>query len=714
VSEEGLGINFDKPALSKSGILSLIEDNNGKYTTAIGEEFLKFCEQEVFDQLKSVEVELSDEQIDFIRGDKEIYTACYGTVYPVDARIALNILELRKQLGPDLFNKYKNLAITGAVVRRHPGLAEGVMLEKERYCANGPSDPSKYKWRKFTVVDIKDKYMPKPVEPPPKVDPEMLTGKKKQKYLANREKYRVNHINEEGKKKYGNFLKENNLIPSDTYADEKHRKAALEAMGDDAPISGIITNDFYEKIMVSLKLRPAERDPFPSMADYIKHLDSLDQHRFPLTVAPWPILFPLAKGWPLREAKDIVEYHKDKEKLKTYGKYQAKKFVLILRYKPYEWHYDSWQGKIQAGGVCHQMSTIGVGTLQTFGMPSCKAGKPGHAYLITFRKTEHGYICEAKQGAMDGGRSHWGFADPEAYYPNIYHQGLAASMNVGLNEYMHTRMAVNLANILVEQEKVDLANKVLKSAAVLNPYNTQLWLTLKSINNEKDAALLKCEILNLMARLIKSSSGKVHEEKEYSATTDFSTVEEDKTVMTAEMMNSTYVKSISKTFLPIKPTDSKETNRELLVLLEPCKGTSMALDYTFSEFDAAEKGWEVHKELVESKVAELTEKKTKSKKLYGGDKYNIGLQVIGKYPDKLEERVAWLKKMETKASKNKFYVFKKKGEIRVKTQGFYQCIHGAMVNALTSSNRKKEAQKLKDDLEKELEIQRKKHREEKS
>jgi len=668
-------------------LLEKIKQNKGIYSRDLGELLMKEAETEVNRQLARVGVSLSEQQVTFLHSDRDIYMACYGTIFPPDARIALNILELRKQLGEKLFNDYKQLAIAGAVTRRHAGLEEGDMREKEEYCIKGSNNPDQYRWKSYTVVDIPEKFIhhKKTKHKQPK-NPDSLSKRKRKKQAEAKRQKQLRFVSPAGIQKYMAFLTSNHLVPSDTYRSKQWETKALAAMGDDAPAEGRLSVSFYKHIMVSQHLRPAERDPFPGMADYIRYLDSLPRHRFPIKSAPWPILFPLAKGWPLREARDIAKRHEGKDKLTTYGKYHGKREVYIARFKPFPWHFDSWQGKVQAGGVCHEMSSIGVGTLQALGIPSCKAGRPHHSFLITFKKSPHGYFCKAMQGAANGGWSQWGFADPKTERPIYYHQGLAASMNIGLESYIHTRIAVHLAQLLKNKGEPILAENLLASAAQLNPYNAQLWQAYGKlkIQNTTPAPLAKSQVLALIAKLTKSSQSEI---------------------------NSRYIKVLSKQFLPINPTKSEETNKLILKNLQSCEGTAMDLNNSISQISVALHGWEYFRKEVESAVLTINSKQhSKKKKIYGSKTYNAALHAIGQTSENPSHQLAkinWLKKCLSIAEKNQFYVKKKKGKKKYYPHPYYQSLHDALINSLEHAGKKKEAQSLEDALKAKLDLKNK-------
>jgi hypothetical protein len=59
-----------------------------------------------------------------------------------------------------------------------------------------------------------------------------------------------------------------------------------------------------------------------------------------------------------------------------------------------------------------------------------------------------------------------------------YHLGLAQAMNVGLSQYIDTRILVNLYHTLPEAERSTLGSKLLAEATRINPFNPEPWYLL--------------------------------------------------------------------------------------------------------------------------------------------------------------------------------------------------------------------------------------------
>ncbi len=90
-------------------------------------------------------------------------------------------------------------------------------------------------------------------------------------------------------------------------------------------------------------------------------------------------------------------------------------------------------------------------------------------------------IEQAFAGGPDVTHASWPFRDLDStparltrrYAGAEYHLGLAQAMNVGLSNYITTRIAVNLFHILPQAEQTGLGTKLLTDAVRINPFNPQ-------------------------------------------------------------------------------------------------------------------------------------------------------------------------------------------------------------------------------------------------
>jgi len=255
-------------------------------------------------------------------------------------------------------------------------------------------------------------------------------------------------------------------------------------------------------------------------------------------------------------------------------------------------------------------------------------------------------------------------------------------MNVGVGSYLHTRIAVHLSQILSERGELKLAEQCLKSAARLNPYNAQLWMALKKVqtslvSSRDDTALMRAETLSLMATLVSNSS-------------DFPPVD------------TSYLKVLSRQFLPITPTSSKEKNRKILHLLQASQKAGLDVMPTLVQFQVSVNGWRYYQASIKSTVNGFNVKKfSRSKKLEVPRRYQLELSAISKDENDSKNKIQWLTSLLDKSSENKWLIRKKKEKLILRPQGYYQCLHRALVDSLQLAGEEEKAQQIEASLEKE-------------
>ncbi len=266
-----------------------------------------------------------------------------------------------------------------------------------------------------------------------------------------------------------------------------------------------------KQAMIQLGQRPAAREPMPATVDWLRHLATIYESKptstpphkkgggsmpwplFPMDRAPWPLLMPLARPTlPLGEAQYIWEKFQGQhggQRYHTYGPYKGPQGQRPLELLPSTWHWGAWPDLIVHGGVCVTMSIIAVDTHSAFCEPSVHAAQPHHANLIAFKAVGNQWKAVIEQ-AFAGGppvtHAAWPFRDFESIPVRLsrkgagseYHLGLAQAMNVGLPQYLDTRIAVNLYHGLTEADRPTLGVRLLADATQRNPFNPQPWYLL--------------------------------------------------------------------------------------------------------------------------------------------------------------------------------------------------------------------------------------------
>jgi hypothetical protein len=163
---------------------------------------------------------------------------------------------------------------------------------------------------------------------------------------------------------------------------------------------------------------------------------------------------------------------------------------LSYELRPSQWSWASWQGRVEHGGECVVMSGISVESHVALGWPSVHAGQPGHSNLITYKYTDGAWLADVEQafaGGPDVTHAQWLFnekGDPTARRGRDddcgaeYHLGMAQAMNIGLRQYMDTRIAVHLFRALPVESQTTIGVKLLSGALETNPFNPEPWYLL--------------------------------------------------------------------------------------------------------------------------------------------------------------------------------------------------------------------------------------------
>ena len=577
------------PAEPPAAVLAAVKAADGVVTPAVREAFLAESERRVVAELASVGVRLTPAQLDVARKDPEARSACFGAVWPPDPRILLNLLEVRDEVGPDLYAKYRGFLIAGSVARRFVGVGEEALGEKEEWALRGKAEAEAKggprHWPDYKLFDIN-----------PPDDPSRATARKKEPRAAaqrkRQDRYAENKAqaaDAEGLRLAAECLKAGGLKPAEVMASADLRKQMLKAMGDHAPKAQVVTDGLMQDVMVAAGMRPAERDPFPSLADACRYLSRADT-RFPLRVAPWPLMMPLAKGWPIREAEDIQRRVAESKKLPTYGKYQGGEAMDRARLQPSPWHWNSWQGTYQAGGVCHEMSTIGVGTYMALGVPATKTGQPHHSCVTIFTHSEKGYSVQIKQGTHGPIDTHtqWLFADPKPERPLVHHMGLALGMNDGLQDYLDSRIGVRLAEMTRDR---DLAERILAAAAARSPWNTEVWEALRESRPAGESALVhRARVLRLLCELGRGEDGAVANFRDRATDVSLAADPDQPEIDNPRSWAANYVSVVARQFLleGLEPGKDAAENRKALEDLRACRGKAVpGIDALIAKFEKA-------------------------------------------------------------------------------------------------------------------------------
>ena len=409
---------------------------------------------------------------------------------PPDTRIAANLEELLAELGPQTCDEYANLVFGVSVGRREIGVGAVDLGPRGRI---GEILPGKGK---------------KPVRKKKGLPPQIRT-RALQALSA--------------------FLKEKKWTPLEGYKKKDLTSAFLESRGLLPGGSPAAKQKFLQALLQEIFLRegkvPRRRDPFPSMAAYIRRLLEIQRVKvapfttgrrkktitwpmFPLE-APWPLLMPLSQPIPLREQEYVWEKFQGKfgpkDRLHTYGPYvHGGRFEEKL--VPSSWNYHSYPALIRIGGVCGTMSSIAKFAYVSLGVPALKCGQPGHSCLFRFAAAgKDRFFARLLQSVSSPYRTttSWLLGECRTYRarkgrrgPAVhfeYYAGLALAMDrEGTGNYIFSRALVNLFTALPAPEKKNIGPKILEEACRLCPFDVEPWYLLNSLSGfdlEKALAL---------------------------------------------------------------------------------------------------------------------------------------------------------------------------------------------------------------------------------
>jgi hypothetical protein len=461
-----------------NAVQSELNKSDGRLTPTLRQAYLDWSEKTTLNALALAQQTIPADCLAEVHSDPTLRDAMFAAVYPPDPSIVQNYAGLRQALGPAFMQKYRSLVIGAAVMQRKKDAEE-----------NDPNDPD-------TVPDagVEDQGAPE---------------------------------NDALVSSVAQFMKANHISALDIYNDARVRQRLADLLNDHQisfpfaaqqdPSKRLV--NLLKQAMITLGQRPAHRGPMPDEAAWLKFLAMVYEstpsvpagHKhekgnkadkninetkwplFPMQQAPWTLLMPLAHSIPLDEAHYIWDKFNGlhgETRMHTYGPYKKDPAVIPLELQPSPWHWKAWPDLIVHGGVCTTMSVIAIDTQNCLCIPSVHAAQPHHSNLISFRNSDgkwYAVIEQAFAGGPDVTHAAWPFKEGAGIAPRLtkeaaagaeYHLGLALGMNVGLRQYIDTRIAVNLYESLPEDQKSTSGVKLLTEAVKTNPFNPQPWYLL--------------------------------------------------------------------------------------------------------------------------------------------------------------------------------------------------------------------------------------------
>lgn len=675
--------------------LGTLKKANWQVTGEVRKAFLAEAEKGV---LASLDKPLPADFLKWVRSDAEVYQAVYGSVSPADKRILLNLHQMYSEVGLEFIRKYKHLFIGAAVGRRFTGV--GPLKGFHKYTSlleSGLRRDGDY-----------HKNIKAPSGAPKRVRPEVLETAKA--------------MEERALKQTRAYIEQKGITAREVY-DEKDHRDAVTALLKANKVRVKNLDDWLGKVLILQGKRPAERDPFPKVSEFFQYLAAHHETpaselnlpkktkwpMFPIDKTPWPLLVPLSKTLPLREADYIWEKFQGKhggKNLHVYGPYTHAHKSRGLEPNP-EWHLNAWPSRIKQGGLCGTCTSIASGTYTALGKPTFKAGQPGHSCIVFYRRTGKGYFSTGRAQSTstpNATKTAWLFADATAWR-NLnkaevyleYHMGLAQAMNLGLDTYMDTRLAVHMYRQMSEAERAAHGQQLLRNAAKLNPYNVEPWYLL----GEHHCDTLQDKI-DLVALLRMTLEGAVddaeiwEEEVQRRPDEDLS----DEPAVKAQPPGKDrlwYVKTLAEVLIERtfgRKPDSNASREEAIKaaeFLEAQKGLP-PLRKMIQAYGLAARGKEAYKAEIEKDFHESLNPTSKKSAL--GRDFQNKLDVFrAQLPP--DEYIAWLEGL--------FQGFKKSDKLQVKAgapsySGSYRFISLNLLAALTKDKRRTRAKEIMAEL----------------
>jgi hypothetical protein len=520
------------PASDNSGeqgfavVVASLERSGGHLTPEIRSAYLAWQEQSVLAKLNDSQEGIPADCLAEVRADPVLRDAMFGAIDPPDPSILQNYARLRAALGAGFVSRYRSLVVAAAVAMRTNGAR--VRTDKE-YAQQMPDSPSA-------------------TESPLQIETDGLV------------------------EAIADFMTQNNIAALDLYqAPDKQQRlvAFLQAKNIDANLIASVSDpkrlhDLLKQAMVKMGQRPARRELPPDEVTWLRYLVSIYETRldfdapatkgkptqwlrFPMDKAPWPILMPLYHPYPLGEARYIWEKYQGEhgpDRYHTYGPYKKGEPERILELTPSSWNWNAWPDVLVHGGICTIMSTMATETHVSLGEPAVMAGQPGHSNLMTYREAD-GFWYTAIEQAFAGGPEvtygGWMFNEiktapdlgEQSHRPwasSEYQIGLAQAMNVGLNAYIDTRIAVNIYSRLTAAQQATLGTTLLTQATQANPYNAAPWQLLATQTTSAEQGL------TLAQKVVDASKGNRPSEAEAG----------DATASSNSSSNSSYPKPVER------------------------------------------------------------------------------------------------------------------------------------------------------------------------
>ncbi len=482
--------------------------------------------QEYFDhclQLVAPNLKFNEQTWDWLLEHPAVLNATFALEYPPNGNVIHNFVKLAKLVGPVYAEKYQQLLIAFAVQYRGERLLDA-SLAADRY---GVIQGRNFTW------DVKRKEMLEndvarrqgwsvnhDVTPP--ADGALARDSNGDIFKDEREKQRwmqqlhsqFDLGSDNDAKHTVNWLKRNTKTKiyeiKDLSATNFYNKTGIKLSQGREPKSlpwdkiahvaerypprmeGSITDNLCLRIM-RYEEKGAERSSL-----------------FPLSKAPWPLLLLLTQKDPVDESTYWWNYYKGKGEVPGYATYSFDYTKPEIRYNDGAWHPDATPRILVDGGVCGRLSTMAEFAQRSIGTPAQGMGQPGHRAFMTYSYRNGKYYADMHHSVDTIAVSTVGWHLPPIYGPltdpktkltgfypmtnanctdqasrymrdNIrWHIGLCEAMNIGLESWEKSRMALHILDIYSASEETwknastQQQDALLRSAMLLNVANTDV------------------------------------------------------------------------------------------------------------------------------------------------------------------------------------------------------------------------------------------------
>jgi len=449
---------------SKSRMLKICASEKYKFTPKVRSAFLAYAKSQAQANLKAQGKSLPKEFLVWIDANSEIEAGVYAA-HDKSSDVLLQLYSLRLDLGRARFEKYRQLALSAAIVHaKQEAQADITPRGPLKIVING--DPrkrinTKKPGRKLDINDhiinflndntIEEEVVTgyKAVVPELKYDKRGIAipapkSKKKPKKVPVIEKrkrslYAADVLASKAlQTKFNAYMKSKghpvDIDCGDKVVHWKSRDAVRGQQRNNIKKAFALFRTAYE----AKGLLPAARDPLPTMAQRVVYIirnyeykfspgiQAQRKHKwpqFPIT-APWPVLTLLVDDdQPLREREERWIAFRDRGEFKKYGEYIggiAQQFDMqsARRLKPHPFTYHTIQMMLKDGGVCGTMGAISARSHISLGIPACQAIQPGHCAMVAFKydPKKKIYFCKGGQYATGGDEkttpfARWYFGD---------------------------------------------------------------------------------------------------------------------------------------------------------------------------------------------------------------------------------------------------------------------------------------------------------------